>query len=392
MSTDPIFGEGYTAERIELGVDAEGPLAATLIHRTADASAGSAGDERDAGTGTGSVPVLVMHGWSDYVLDRRLLEHLGERGHDVWALDLRKHGRSILPGQTPTAIDHLSRYDEEIDAALRRIGRDRPPVLLAHSTGGLIAALYALRHPGSVRALVLNSPWLEMHLGKAARILMTPGVQILAEHLESRPILPPGAPHLARSNHRSFGGEYDYDLALKPERGHRFPASTLAAVIDGQHRLAAAGPLALPVLVLHSTRSRIALRFHEDMRRADSVLDVRSMAAAAKHLGPRVQVVALDGARHDVFLSDADVRARAMEVMDAFLDARPWAEGAWDADGGAPAETAAPPGSPSMPDLDADGPADSTMALPGADAPGANPPEGQGEADGRPSTRSAPAG
>lgn len=316
MSTDPVLGDGYASRRIELGADAEGPLVATLIHR----EAGTEPEPGGGGAGSSRPPVLLMHGWSDYILDRALMEHLGARGHDVWGLDLRKNGRSLLPGQTPTAIDHLNRYDAEIFAALRHIGRDRPPVLLAHSTGGLTAALWAQRHPGTVAGLALNSPWLEMHLGPGARRLARGPVRLLARSLRTRPILPRGSDHYARTTHLAFGGPYDYDLDLKPARGHRFPAVTLEAVMDGQRRLAAAGPLAVPVLVLHSTRTRIGPRFREEMRRADSVLDVRSLAAAAARLGPRVRIEAIPGARHDVFLSDADARVRALRVLDDWLE------------------------------------------------------------------------
>ena len=246
MSTDPYLGDGYESHRIDLGADAEGPMIATLIHR------------RAPGAPTGrKPPILLMHGWSDYVLDRELMEHLGRNGHDVWGLDLRKHGRSLLPGQTATEVDHLNRYDAEIGASLRIIGRDRPPVLLAHSTGGLTAALWAQRNPGTVRGLALNSPWLEMHLGPVTRTLAQVPVRLLAERLRGRPIFPLGSDHYARTLHRDFGGAYDYDLALKPPGGHPFPAVTLSAIIDGQRRLAAAGPLPVPVLVLHSAHSRL---------------------------------------------------------------------------------------------------------------------------------------
>lgn len=306
MTTDPVFGDGYALQRIDLGSDAEGPLVASLVHRLPA--------RPDA------VPILVGHGWSDYVLDRDLLEHLADRGLDVWGLDLRKHGRSLLPGQTPTEIDHLNRYDAEIGAALRIIGKDRPPIMLAHSTGGLTAALWAVRHPGTIRALALNSPWLEMHLGAAVRRLLSRPVERLAGRLATRPLLPQGAEHYARSLHRDFGGLYEYDLALKPPGGHPFPADTFAAVIDGQSRLEAAGPLPMPVLVMHSARSAFGVGFTEAMRRADSVLDVRAIAEAAATLGPDVRIEPIDGARHDVFLSDADARYRAIEVLDDWLD------------------------------------------------------------------------
>ena len=309
MSTDRILGPGYSVHRIGLGADDEGPLIATLVHR----------ERSSPVTDEDRAPILLMHGWSDYILDRALMEHLGAQGHDVWGLDLRKHGRSLLPGQTATEVDHLNRYDAELHRTLRIIGTERPPVMLAHSTGGLIAALWAHRHPGTVRGLALNSPWLEMHLGPLTRTLATGPVRLLAEHLRTRPIFPRGSSHFARTTHRDFGGRHDYDLELKPPRGHRFPADTFGAILDGQHRLAAAGPLTIPILVMHSTRTRISPRFSEEMRRADSVLDVRALAAAAARLGPHVRIEAIDGARHDVFLSDADARSRALAVLDDWL-------------------------------------------------------------------------
>lgn len=315
MSTDSLLGQGYETHRIDLGADDEGPLVATLIHREATSATTT-----DAATDAERPPILLMHGWSDYVLDRGLMEHLGRRGHDVWGLDLRKHGRSLLPGQTATEIDHLNRYDAELGASLRIIGRERPPVLLAHSTGGLTAALWAQRNPGTVRGLALNSPWIEMHLGPVTRALAEAPVRMLAKRWGQRPILPTGSDHVARASHRDFGGAYDYDLALKPPGGHPFPAATLHAIIDGQRRLAAAGPLAIPVLVLHSDRTRIGARFSEEMRRSDSVLDVRSLATAAAALSPRARIEAVPGARHDVFLSDADARARAIEILDDWLE------------------------------------------------------------------------
>ena len=71
-----------------------------------------------------------------------------------------------------------------------------------------------------------------------------------------------GGGDYARTTHRDFVGLDDDDSTLKPAGGHRLPAATLSAIIDGQRRLAAAGPLRIPVLVMHSARSRIGPRLH----------------------------------------------------------------------------------------------------------------------------------
>ena len=70
-------------------------------------------------------------------------------------------------GRAPTAATWRTcdNYDAEITAALGIIGsapasrREAPPLtLMGHSTGGLIAALWADRHPGIISQLVLDSP------------------------------------------------------------------------------------------------------------------------------------------------------------------------------------------------------------------------------------------
>lgn len=327
MRADGILGSGYAARDVNLPSDSAGPSRAVLLHRVSDAGCSDAGCSADARASR--VPLLALHGWSDYMFDRDLFEHLAAWGFDVWALDLRRHGRAIDDPHDATRIDHLNRFDEEIGAALAQIresrslngserGSDVPehaPVILAHSMGGLIAALYAQRHPGAVRALALNAPWLEMHGGALVRRIVGPVIACAGRILRSHPVLPAGPRHYARAAHREFGGEHDYDLTLKPPGGHPMPAETLAAVLDGQRRLARNGPLTLPILVMCSDHSRFGLRFHDSMRRADTVLDVRTIRARARTLGPSVQIVQIPGARHDVFLSRPDARAHALEIL-----------------------------------------------------------------------------
>ena len=96
--------------------------------------------------------ILYVHGWSDYFFQTGLAEYWHARGAAFYALDLRKYGRSLRPGQTPGYVDDLETYDEEIEASLDVITADlgaRARVMvMGHSTGGLVAALWANRHPG----------------------------------------------------------------------------------------------------------------------------------------------------------------------------------------------------------------------------------------------------
>lgn len=309
---EDVLGPGFRGQVIDLGEDEEGELRAVAIHHLPDSIT-----PQDAAS---RIPLLLIHGWSDYILDREFLEFCTSEGFDVWGVDLRKHGRSLLSGQTPTAVDDLHDYDLELTAMLALIGVDRPPVLVAHSMGGLTATLWALRRPETVRGLVLNSPWLEFHAGAGFRQMVRPALRAVARAAPAAQVLPRGNSHYARTIHALYDGDADYSLRWKPPRGHPFPASTLSAVLEGQSQLRAAGALEVPALVLRSSRSNFSRRYRPQLSEADIVLNVRTMAQAIRRLGPLVRDVPLDGARHDVLLSSPPVRHQVLQEIRSWLE------------------------------------------------------------------------
>jgi alpha-beta hydrolase superfamily lysophospholipase len=303
---DHVLGAGYLACEIDLGRDREGPLLAVLVHRVPPSRPGRP-----------VPPVLVLHGWSDYVFQRDLLEHLAARGHDIWSLDLRRHGRALRPWQTPTLVRDLGEVDQELDAALATIGRGRPPIVLAHSLGGLLAVRRAAHDPDAVAALVLNTPWLESHGGPAVRRMLTDPVTAAARRWPQA-VLPVGLPgSYGRALQRN--GRTGHDLTLKPLGGHRIPIGTLAAVLRAQGDPGLRVPATVPTLVL---RSRGSMPLRADGlggHAGDLVLDVHAVARAAGRIAPHAHQVVLDGAVHDVFLSAEPVRRRALGALDQFL-------------------------------------------------------------------------
>ena len=101
--------------------------------------------------------MLYVHGWSDYFFNPELARFWTDAGARFFALDLRKYGRSLRPGQTPGYITNLADYDADIEAALAAMGHGatdpvgasaRPLILLGHSTGGLTLSLWSARNPG----------------------------------------------------------------------------------------------------------------------------------------------------------------------------------------------------------------------------------------------------
>lgn len=315
------LGPDFSTLTFDLGPDpdGEGEIVATLIrHRQPE---------------TTTAAVLYVHGFTDYFFQRELAEFFTTRGYAFYALDLRKCGRSQRPGQTPHQITDLAAYDTELDLAMTQINSDTadaPVVVVAHSTGGLITPLWLDRlrtRPGVAAGrptgLILNSPWFDL---QGAPILRTVGTTVINSVARIRPsaAIPrklEGA--YGRSLHNSVHGEWDYDLNYKPLDGYPVTFGFLSAVRQGQARLHQGLDVGVPSLVLRSDATTLAgpgadgVVPHIDS--ADGVLDTRQITRWAGCLGDRICVVPVPGARHDVFLSQADVRELAYAETDSWL-------------------------------------------------------------------------
>ncbi|WP_343948033.1 alpha/beta hydrolase [Nonomuraea longicatena] len=302
----------YESTVLHLPDDYEGEVIATLLSRRA-------GSRR---------AVLYIHGFTDYFFQDHLADHYVGQGVDFYALDLRKYGRSLLPHQTRGLVRSITEYFPEIDEAVRIIRRDHDHVLVnAHSTGGLIAALWAdrVRGRGLVQGLVLNSPFLDLNvpapLRFAADLLKIP------LSYSSRPLPLGVSTAYGDSLHRSRGGEWDYDLELKPLGGFSVHATWLAAVRRAQRRLHAGLDVDVPVLVLASSNGLRVRDFVPEAKSADIVLDPRQIARWATSIGTHVSCVRITDGMHDLVLSAEPVRKQVFAEIDRWTGVYlyPWA-------------------------------------------------------------------
>jgi alpha-beta hydrolase superfamily lysophospholipase len=165
------------------------------------------------------------------------------------------------------------------------------------------------------RAVVLNAPWFDLQ-GKAwMRLGLTPLVEQVARRAPRR-IVPRTVTGLyARSLHRDHEGEWDFDLSWKPIESWPAYAGWLAAIRRGHADLHRGLSLPFPALVLSSTRSSAPTELDEDVHSTDIVLDVEQIRRWSPALGHHVTYVGIEGARHDVFLSRAEPRARAFDEL-----------------------------------------------------------------------------
>lgn len=207
--------------------DYEGKVIATLLRADSTAPSDRA--------------VLYLHGYIDYFFQTHMAEWFAGEEWNFYALDLRKYGRSLLPHQHAYYCRDLHEYFPEIDAALERIASDGNTdiTLLGHSTGGLIAALYAAqgRERMKVNRLVLNSPFFAFNVGWFKRAVAVPAAAWLSRLMPYAAKRNELSPLYYVSVHRSMKGEWDFDPRLKPRQGVPLYFAWLGAIRRGQHQL-----------------------------------------------------------------------------------------------------------------------------------------------------------
>lgn len=320
-----ILGEGYESRTIELIDDAEGPCVATLVRARPPEGA--------------RLTILYLHGRNDYFFQTEMADRLRQAGAAFYALDMRKYGRSLRPHQTIGYTDDLSVYDEEIGEAIEIIRSDRddePLILMGHSTGGLIATLWAHRHPGVLAGLILNSAWLEMQSMAAWRGAMAPVIGRIASRNPMWEVPSGGAGHYGRSLAGRASSKLPIPEGLSPDdpsilgwpiarewkrpESYPVPASWLEAIMAGHETVEKDVHLECPVLSMVSTSAYFGDEWNERVFTSDTVLNPVVIAQRSLDLSDLVTIARFPG-KHDLLLSDAPVRERVYATIAGWLEA-----------------------------------------------------------------------
>ncbi len=256
--------------------------------------------ERRAPAGPPRGVVLIAHGYAEHLgRYRDFIAHLVARGLAVAGIDHRGHGRSGGPR------GHCRNVDEVVADLRTLVGMAEgswpgvPRVLFGHSFGGLVAFVYLLRHPDTVRAGALSAPALRVPdavsrpLQLVARVLgrIVPGVAF-ASKLDER--------MLARDP--GVGAAYVADPLVHRRATAGFYCAVLAAQAEA---FANAGRLRVPLLVLQGD--------------ADRIVDPSGATDLAARLGKRAELVVLPGYYHELLNEPAAARARVLELLDAWF-------------------------------------------------------------------------
>lgn len=309
-ATDRMINEKYTIRRMELEPDYAGEVIATLLRHDARATVRKA--------------VLYLHGYGDYFFHDHVCSWYNDRGYNFYALDLRKHGRSLLPHQKACYVKNLEEYFEEISEAvqiIKEVDGNDTLLLQAHSTGGLIGALYADKGPAksAFDALILNSPFFAFKTRSAEKKVMNlvgamsrwrPGVRLPVEF----------EGFYGQSLHKDYLGEWDYTQVWKPVKGHPLYGAWLRAVKKGHQQVYQGLSIEQPTLVMRSNNTFTATEMSDAVFVGDVVLNVADMTRYSAQLGKQVDIVTVENAVHDIFLSREPVRAKAFESLEEWLE------------------------------------------------------------------------
>lgn len=303
-----LLGSDYTQHTLDL---ADGQVA-TLVSLPANPDVPPRG------------AMLYLHGFVDYFFQDHVARHFVEQGWAWYAVDLRRYGRSLRPGDEPWYTDDLTEYYQELDHAIEHIRADDHEriVLMAHSTGGLISAIWAhdRRETHPIDALILNSPWLDLQGSWFDRTIGTWLLRGVAKFWPLTNVPRKLSDIYPQSIHNSARGEWDFNPQWKPLTRQPVKSGFFAAVRRQHARLHRGLDVGVPVLLLRSDRSRLDLDgWHDDVQVTDIVLDVEHMKRWLPKLGRDVTDIPLPGAKHDVMLSARPVRERAISEIETWL-------------------------------------------------------------------------
>ena len=300
----------FQVEKLKLKKDYEGRVEATLLKRNAKENK--------------SRVILYIHGFVDYFFQTGLADWANELGFNFYALELRKYGRSILDHQRPNMFRFYTEYFEEINEAVKIIkGRDKNQklILMGHSTGGLLSALYAhhRREKKEIDALILNSPFFDFNMPLLLKKTMMPLMALLGR-IKPAITSPEGlATGYPESIHKDYYGEWDFDQRYKPVEGFPINLGWINGIYQAQKVLQKGLDIPCPVLVMFSDKSVKPGKYREEMKNADAVLNVKDIERYAGVLGKNVKKVVIKDGVHDLVLSRKDVREKVYREMENFL-------------------------------------------------------------------------
>ena len=107
--------------------------------------------------------IIIAHGHGEHSDSyHRVVSHFENKGYEIWAADMRGHGRSEgLRGYAKSFQDYIQDYGLFLDLILKKVDKKNPVILMAHSMGGLVQLSALLkRNQNDFKAQIISAPLL----------------------------------------------------------------------------------------------------------------------------------------------------------------------------------------------------------------------------------------
>lgn len=297
----------YSVHRVEHPDDYQGKVISTIIRHDSVIPRGRG--------------ILYIHGFNDYFFQGALGDSAVAHNWNFRAVDLRRYGRSLRANDKRYQVRNLREYFPDIDSAIVEMNREHIDtiVLLAHSTGGLIASLYMNQTPPpSVKALILNSPFLEWNMNGFTRKILIPIVSCIGSHFPDIPIKQSASTLYSRSLLDGYNGEWHFDTSKKLMVSPSVSSGWVHAIETAQNWLHRHSDIKVPILLMHSSQCAD----NENGNNGDAVLNVNDISKWGRRLGPCITQAIIPNGLHDLILSPKPIRDATYSTMFNWLDSR----------------------------------------------------------------------
>lgn len=308
---DDILGDDYKCVQLKMPNDYSGDVVTTVIRKQPITHSNKG--------------VLYIHGYNDYFFQKELGDQFVAHGYNFYAVDLRKYGRSWLNHQRKFEVRDLKEYFADIDSAKNIMKEDRCNiiVLMGHSTGGLIASYYLVenkQNDASIKALLLNSPFMDMNLSSVLEDYALPLISALSGILPNIEIDQNSNDAYSQSLLKKHHGEWDYNTEWKLPLSPVVTTGWLGAIHKAQMKLQKGQDIKMPILLMRSDKSIDGDTYNPNFNRGDAVLDVNEISLYGRKLGKNVKELVVKNGLHDLMLSSKPIRVSLYDYIFKWLD------------------------------------------------------------------------
>lgn len=315
LSWHPDILPGYEARYVNQGMAFDGPCRSTIIRKKSRVQSKKG--------------YLYIHGFNDYFFQSQMGDRFVDSGFHFYAVDLRRYGRSKEPWQYPYNIRDQKEYFADIDSALAQMRRDgiTDITLGGHSTGGLTVILYGIdRGPRiQVNRIVTNSPFLGWNFNAFMRNVAIPTVSFIGPMFKNSKIKQGHCDGYAYSLLKQYDGEWEYNTDWKMIYSPPVTFSWVHAINTAQNEIMHhPGNMAVPLLVMHSSRKIDGCNYTPEFKTGDCVLNPFQIAERGAKIGHRTYVCAIDSGIHDLILSPSPHREQAYDCIFSFIRQNPY--------------------------------------------------------------------